>query len=63
MLRSNDAGKCSWCRATYRIESSEPTQKVAEVIAGEQSSGTFLSPPGEADGQCAGSGRRGRWAN
>lgn len=63
MLRSNDAGNYSEFRATYKIESSELIQKVAEVIAGKQSSGTFLFLPGETDGQCAGSGRRGRREN
>ncbi len=36
-------------RARYLVESYEPIQKAAEVIAGEQSSGTFLSLPGETD--------------
>jgi len=31
------------------VESSEPVEKVAEVIAGEQSSGTFLALAGETD--------------
>lgn len=35
--------------ARYWVESAVPTEKVAEVIAGEQSSGTFLSLPGETD--------------
>ena len=35
--------------ARYLVESSAPLQKVAEVIAGEQSSGTFLPLPGETD--------------
>ena len=33
--------------ARYWVESYEPLEKVAEVIAGEQSSGTFLAVPGE----------------
>ncbi len=33
--------------ATYRIESCLPVEQVAETIAGEQSSGTFLPVPGE----------------
>lgn len=33
--------------ARYFIESSQPAEKTAQVIAGEQSSGTFLSLPGE----------------
>jgi ribulose-bisphosphate carboxylase large chain len=36
-------------RARYRIETSVALEKAAEVIAGEQSSGTFLSLPGESD--------------
>ncbi len=35
--------------ARYLVESSVPAEKAAEVIAGEQSSGTFLSLPGETD--------------
>ena len=35
--------------ARYLVESSVPSEKIAEVIAGEQSSGTFLSLPGETD--------------
>jgi ribulose-bisphosphate carboxylase large chain len=35
--------------ARYFVESCEPIQKAAEVIAGEQSSGTFLSLPGETE--------------
>jgi len=33
--------------ARYFVESSLPAEKIAQVIAGEQSSGTFLSLPGE----------------
>ena len=36
-------------RARYRVESSVPADKVAQVIAGEQSSGTFLALPGETE--------------
>jgi ribulose-bisphosphate carboxylase large chain len=36
-------------RARYLVESTVPSQQVAEVIAGEQSSGTFLSLPGETE--------------
>lgn len=46
MLRS-DAGQRQEFRATYFLESAVPLQQAAEVIAGEQSSGTFLSLPGE----------------
>ena len=35
--------------ARYFVESSAPIPKIAEVIAGEQSSGTFLSVPGETE--------------
>jgi ribulose-bisphosphate carboxylase large chain len=36
-------------RATYLVESTVPSEQVAQVIAGEQSSGTFLSLPGETE--------------
>jgi ribulose-bisphosphate carboxylase large chain len=36
-------------RATYLVESWQSVEKTAEVIAGEQSSGTFLTLPGEND--------------
>lgn len=36
-------------RATYLVESCEPIERTAEVIAGEQSSGTFLRLSGETD--------------
>ncbi|CDY78883.1 similar to ribulose-1,5-bisphosphate carboxylase, Type III [Caballeronia glathei] len=36
-------------KARYFVESSVPIAKAAEVIAGEQSSGTFLALPGETD--------------
>ncbi|MFO1069145.1 MAG: ribulose-bisphosphate carboxylase large subunit family protein [Geminicoccaceae bacterium] len=35
--------------ASYLVESFEPLEKAAEVIAGEQSCGTFLRLPGETD--------------
>jgi ribulose-bisphosphate carboxylase large chain len=35
--------------ATYLIETSMPVNQVAELIAGEQSSGTFLPVPGETE--------------
>src|SRR5579863_3833578 len=35
--------------ARYLVESFEPLEKAAEVIAGEQSCGTFISLPGESD--------------
>jgi len=35
--------------ARYFVESSVPSDQVAEVISGEQSSGTFLSLPGETE--------------
>jgi ribulose-bisphosphate carboxylase large chain len=36
-------------RATYLIETAHPLQEAAEVIAGEQSCGTFMRVPGETD--------------
>ena len=35
--------------ARYFIESAVPIEQAAEIIAGEQSSGTFMSLPGETD--------------
>jgi ribulose-bisphosphate carboxylase large chain len=35
--------------ATYRIETALPVEQAAEMIAGEQSSGTFLPVPGETE--------------
>lgn len=35
--------------ATYRIETAHPVEEVAEAMAGEQSSGTFVDVPGETD--------------
>src|SRR3982751_4166329 len=35
--------------ATYRIETPLPVSRAAEVLAGEQSSGTFVAVPGETD--------------
>jgi ribulose-bisphosphate carboxylase large chain len=46
MLHDAGEGRAEF-RARYFVESSEPIQKAAEVIAGEQSSGTFLELPGE----------------
>ncbi|WP_418320845.1 ribulose-bisphosphate carboxylase large subunit family protein [Piscinibacter sakaiensis] len=46
MLRS-DGGEREEFRARYFVESPDPLQKAAEIIAGEQSSGTFLDVPGE----------------
>jgi ribulose-bisphosphate carboxylase large chain len=48
MLRGDGGGRAEF-RARYLVESPEPIQKAAEVIAGEQSSGTFLALPGETD--------------
>ena len=36
-------------RVRYLVESSAPSDRVAEVIAGEQSSGTFLALPSETE--------------
>lgn len=35
--------------ATYFIETPHPVEKAAQVLAGEQSSGTFVAVPGETD--------------
>ena len=35
--------------ATYRIETAHPLERAAEVMAGEQSCGTFVRVPGETD--------------
>src|SRR5215210_8873798 len=35
--------------ATYWIETPHPLEYAAEVLAGEQSSGTFVAVPGETD--------------
>src|SRR3712207_1167919 len=35
--------------ATYLIETPHPVEHAAEVVAGEQSSGTFVELPGETD--------------
>ena len=39
----------SQIRATYLIETAYPLEQAAEIMAGEQSSGTFLKIPGETD--------------
>jgi ribulose-bisphosphate carboxylase large chain len=36
-------------RATYRIETAASPEQAAEVMAGEQSTGTFVRVPGETD--------------
>lgn len=36
-------------RATYLIETAFPLEQAAEIMAGEQSSGTFVKTPGETD--------------
>jgi ribulose-bisphosphate carboxylase large chain len=35
--------------ATYLIETAHPLQEAAEIMAGEQSAGTFVRVPGESD--------------
>ena len=45
---ANDVERAEFL-ARYWVESPEPIEKVAEVIAGEQSSGTFLALAGETD--------------
>ena len=44
--------------AEYELESPAPLERAAEVIAGEQSSGTFIRLPGETDDLRARSGAR-----
>ena len=44
--------------ARYWIETAFPLQQAAEVLAGEQSSGTFVRVPGETDELRARSGAR-----
>jgi ribulose-bisphosphate carboxylase large chain len=44
--------------ADYELESPLPLEKAAAVIAGEQSSGTFVKLPGETEGLVAASGAR-----
>ena len=44
--------------ADYELESPHPLEKAAAVIAGEQSSGTFVKLPGETEGLVALSGAR-----
>ena len=36
-------------RATYLIETPHPVERAAEILAGEQSSGTFTQVPGETE--------------
>ncbi len=47
LMLHNGAGRRDEFRVRYFVESAVPLQQAAEVIAGEQSSGTFLSLPGE----------------
>ena len=47
-MSSSPASRAEF-RAHYLIESAVPSEQAAEVIAGEQSSGTFLALPGETD--------------
>jgi len=35
--------------AKYLIETADPLEQVAEIMAGEQSAGTFIRVPGETD--------------
>ncbi len=44
--------------ATYRIETAHPLERAAEVMAGEQSCGTFIRVPGETDELRANHGAR-----
>ena len=47
-MTSSNTNRSEFC-ARYLVESSVPSDKVAQVIAGEQSSGTFLALPGETE--------------
>lgn len=44
--------------ATYLIETAHPLQEAAEIMAGEQSAGTFVRVPGESDALREGYGAR-----
>ena len=44
--------------ATYRIETAHPLERAAEIMAGEQSCGTFIRVPGETDELRANHGAR-----
>jgi ribulose-bisphosphate carboxylase large chain len=44
--------------ATYRIETAHPVMRAAEIMAGEQSCGTFIRVPGETDELRANHGAR-----
>jgi ribulose-bisphosphate carboxylase large chain len=47
MTSSIDRGDRAEFTARYFVESPDPLEKVAEIIAGEQSSGSFVELPGE----------------
>jgi ribulose-bisphosphate carboxylase large chain len=49
VMLNEDKGQRAEFTARYFVESPDPLQKVAEIAAGEQSSGTFLELPGETD--------------
>ena len=44
--------------ATYRVETAHPLARAAEIMAGEQSCGTFIRVPGETDELRANHGAR-----
>src|SRR5215207_2046073 len=44
-----NAGMKNTILAKYRIETAHPLEFAAEMIAGEQSSGTFVAVPGETE--------------
>lgn len=48
-MLGEDNGQRAEFTARYFVESPDPLQKVAEIVAGEQSSGTFLELPGETE--------------
>ncbi|WP_249931120.1 hypothetical protein [Ramlibacter sp. 2FC] len=46
-MPGNNGGQRAEFTARYFVESPDPLPKVPDIIAGEQSSGTFLELPGE----------------
>jgi len=48
-MTERSSGGDARTEATYLIETPQPVERVAEMMAGEQSSGTFVDVPGETD--------------
>ena len=46
---SNDGPLSQWIEADYLLETYSEVEKVAAMMAGEQSSGTFIAIPGETE--------------